>query len=51
MAEASEKWDVELFKSVIPQVYEYVEMIDKALLKELASLGNTGRTKALPYNS
>lgn len=49
MAEASEKWDVELFKSVIPQVYGYVEMIDKALLEELASLGKGTQEEQEPY--
>jgi glycogen phosphorylase len=39
MAEALEKWWVKLFKAVIPNVYKYVVMIHKALLKELKSLG------------
>lgn len=39
MAEALEKWWVKLFKSVIPDVYKYVVMIHKSLLKELKSLG------------
>lgn len=39
MAEALEKWSVNLFKSVIPNVYKYVVMIQKALLKELAEFG------------
>ena len=39
MAEALEKWDVNLFRSVIPNVYRYVVMIDRALVKELVSLG------------
>lgn len=39
MAEALEKWWVKLFKSVIPNVYKYIVMIHKALLKELKSLG------------
>ncbi len=41
MAEASEKWNIDLFKSVIPEVYEYVEMIDRELRKELISFGKT----------
>lgn len=39
MAEALEKWWVKLFKAVIPNVYKYIVMIHKALLKELKSLG------------
>ncbi len=39
MAEALEKWDVKLFKSVIPEVYKFVALINKALQKELASFG------------
>lgn len=41
MAEALEKWSVKLFKSVIPNVYKYVVMLQKALLKELKRLGIT----------
>ncbi|MEG1457955.1 MAG: glycogen/starch/alpha-glucan phosphorylase [Acetivibrio sp.] len=39
MAEALEKWSVKLFKAVIPNVYKYVVMIQKALLKELETFG------------
>lgn len=39
MAEALEKWSVPLFKAVIPNVYKYVVMLQKALLKELKALG------------
>ncbi|MFW5668930.1 MAG: glycogen/starch/alpha-glucan phosphorylase, partial [Acetivibrio ethanolgignens] len=39
MAEALEKWSVSLFKAVIPKVYKYVVMLQKALLKELKALG------------
>lgn len=39
MSEALEKWNVSLFKSVIPNVYKYVVMIQKALVKELKGLG------------
>ena len=38
MAEALEKWGVALFKSVIPNVYKYVVLINKALIKELKTL-------------
>lgn len=48
MAEALEKWDVRLFKSVIPQVYRYVVLIDKALQKELAHRGIRGEDQK-PY--
>ena len=36
MAEALEKWDVNLFKSVVPQLYPYVELLENALEMELA---------------
>nr|WP_319488164.1 glycogen/starch/alpha-glucan phosphorylase [uncultured Caproiciproducens sp.] len=42
MAEALEKWDVNLFKSVIPNVYRYIVMINKVLQKELIGMGITG---------
>lgn len=45
MAEALEKWDVKLFKSVIPEVYRYVVMINKALQKELTSSGIIGEAQ------
>lgn len=39
MAEALEKWNVELFLSVIPQVYPYVVMINDSLKRELLQKG------------
>ncbi len=42
MAEALEKWDVNLFKSVIPHVFKYVQMLQKALQKELTTVDHTG---------
>ncbi|MBQ7635931.1 MAG: glycogen/starch/alpha-glucan phosphorylase [Lachnospiraceae bacterium] len=36
MAEALEKWDVALFKSVIPHVYKYVQALQRAMVKELS---------------
>jgi len=39
MAEALEKWSVPLFKSVIPNVYKYIAMLQKALVKELTGKG------------
>lgn len=35
MAEALEKWSVKLLKAVIPQVYKYIVMINKSLIKDL----------------
>lgn len=39
MAEALEKWNVTLFKAVIPKVYKYITLLQKALLKELETNG------------
>jgi starch phosphorylase len=39
MAEALEKWNVNLFKAVIPNVYKYVVMIQRQLIKDLTALG------------
>jgi starch phosphorylase len=39
MSEALEKWNATLFKAVIPQVFKYILLIQKALLKELKTLG------------
>ena len=41
MAEALEKWNIDLFKSVLPTIYEIVLMIDAHLKKYLASIGQT----------
>ncbi|WP_444640615.1 glycogen/starch/alpha-glucan phosphorylase [Caproiciproducens sp. R1] len=49
MAEALEKWDAKLFKSVLPNVYRYVVMINKALLKELSGMGITTEELQKPY--
>ncbi len=38
MAEALEKWDVNLFKSVIPHVYKYVQMLQRAMVRDLSKL-------------
>lgn len=46
LAEALEKWNVKLFKSVIPQVYKYVVMLQKALVKELEKRGISGSEMA-----
>jgi glycogen/starch/alpha-glucan phosphorylases len=39
MAEALEKWNTGLFRSVIPRIYRYILLIQKALLKELYAAG------------
>ncbi|MGX8700002.1 glycogen/starch/alpha-glucan phosphorylase [Caproiciproducens sp.] len=49
MAEALEKWDAKLFRSVLPNVYRYVVMIHKALLKELSGMGITAEEAQKPY--
>ncbi|MBQ2675958.1 MAG: glycogen/starch/alpha-glucan phosphorylase [Clostridia bacterium] len=38
MAEALEKWDIKLFKSVLPDLYKLATQINKQLSKELKSL-------------
>ncbi|HWT74583.1 MAG TPA: glycogen/starch/alpha-glucan phosphorylase [Mobilitalea sp.] len=50
MAEALEKWNASLFKSVIPQVYKYVVMLQKALIKELKAYGKTTEDEQRIYN-
>ncbi len=49
MAEALEKWSVSLFKAVIPNVYKYVVMLQKALVKELTSLGVAEEDQKIYY--
>ncbi len=39
MAEALEKWNVELFKSVLPTIYEIIKLIDTHMQKELSAKG------------
>ncbi|WP_283124045.1 glycogen/starch/alpha-glucan phosphorylase [Angelakisella massiliensis] len=48
MAEALEKWDVELLLSVIPQVYPYIVLLHNRLRRELRGRGITGK-EAEPY--
>lgn len=50
MAEALEKWNAALFKAVIPQVYKYVVMLQKALIKELKSFGKVTEDEQRIYN-
>lgn len=49
MSEALEKWNVALFKAVIPNVYKYVVMINKALIKDLKEFGITGEDAQKKY--
>lgn len=39
LAEALEKWSIDLMKSVIPEVYSYIELIEEHLEKELTAKG------------
>lgn len=48
MAEALEKWDVELFCDVIPEVYPYVVMLQNYLTQQLHNMGINGADQ-LPY--
>ncbi|MDR0903579.1 MAG: glycogen/starch/alpha-glucan phosphorylase [Ruminococcus sp.] len=41
MAEALEKWDAKLYKSVLPIIYEIIMLINEHLIKHLKSLGQT----------
>lgn len=49
MAEALEKWDVSLLRSVVPKAYKYIVMINKALMKELNSLGISSEEELKRY--
>lgn len=50
MAEALEKWNAGLFKAVIPNVYKYVVMLQKALVKELKTFGKMTEDEQRIYN-
>ncbi len=39
MAEALEKWNVKLFKSILPSIYKIIVKIDKKLAKDLKAMG------------
>lgn len=39
MTEGLEKWNVNLFKEIIPKIYKYIVMIQKSLIKELKGFG------------
>lgn len=45
MAEALEKWDVPLFRSVLPDVYPYIVMLQNELGRTLAGHGVTGEAQ------
>ncbi len=49
MSEALEKWNTGLFADVIPEVYKYAEMLQKALEKELTALGKVSPEEQRPY--
>lgn len=49
MAEALEKWNVSMFRSVIPQVYQYILLIQRALVKELTAFGKTTQEEQRAY--
>ncbi|MBQ7038718.1 MAG: glycogen/starch/alpha-glucan phosphorylase [Clostridia bacterium] len=41
LPEALEKWNIKLFRSVLPQIYRYVLRIQKALVRDLTARGIT----------
>ena len=47
MAEALEKWDVDLFISVLPEVYPYVVMLQNRLKRDLNAAGITGNEQKI----
>lgn len=49
MSEALEKWNVGLFKAVIPNVYKYIVMLQKALRKELKIFGKETEEEQRQY--
>jgi starch phosphorylase len=49
MSEALEKWNAGLFKTVIPNVYKYIVMLQKALLKELKTFGKMTEEEQRQY--
>jgi starch phosphorylase len=49
MAEALEKWSIPLLKSVIPNVYKYIVMINKALRKDLVGFSKVTEEEQSKY--
>ncbi len=49
MTEALEKWNSELFMAVIPIIYRYILLIQKALLNELYAAGKNTYDEHKPY--
>jgi len=49
MAEALEKWNATLFKSVIPKVYKYIVLINKELIKNLKTFGKITEEQQREY--
>lgn len=49
MTEALEKWNSELFMAVIPIIYRYILLIQKALLNELYAAGKNTYEEHKPY--
>ena len=47
MGEALEKWNIPLFKSVLPTVYEIIVLIDRSLAKYLESVGKADRIPSM----
>lgn len=49
MEEALEKWKSTLFKAVIPRIFKYILLIQKALLNDLYSAGKNTYDEHKPY--
>lgn len=47
MAEALEKWNIDLMKSVIPEIFTIIEKINDRLVKELSSKTNISNMKII----
>jgi starch phosphorylase len=49
MSEALERWNVDLFQSVLPRVYKYIILLQRALRRELKTLGKESGEERKPY--